>query len=465
MFFLFFCIRYEEKKMNRFKNITKPLMWFMALLLTAFMAGCGDGASSPILGGGGAGNVPHVAGDTTRPRVTVTFPVNLASAPDNTKITANFTEDMVSTTITTGTTFTVKETITGNNVVGGPITYTVGSRTADFKPTAPLTDGLQYTATITTAATDLPTNATVNATFSEAMDPSTISSSTFTVAASGVPSLTGTYAYDVPSRVATFTPSSLLQTFTLYTATITTGASDLAGNALAAGATPNPWTFTTGNGLAPGAVALGSASTFGIMATAAITAASASVINGDVSLEPGTSITGFPPAVINGAVHVNDTVSHQARNDLLASYNYAKGLACTTSVGTTDLGTLYVSPAGIPPGVYCSGSTMLVGVGHPIILDGGGDANAVWVFQIGSSLTSNANVTLTGGAQAKNVFWVPTQDVTVGGGTTFYGTIVAGRNATSSGGATIDGRILAGAITAGTIALNGSPSTVNVPAP
>jgi hypothetical protein len=497
--------------MNRFKNITKPLMWFMALLLTAFMAGCGDGASSPILGGGGAGNVPHVAGDTTRPRVTVTFPVNLASAPDNTKITATFTEDMVSTTITTGTTFTVKETITGNNVVGGPITYTVGSRTADFKPTAPLTDGLQYTATITTAATDLasnalagnqaplpaasnyvwkftaappdvtpptiifttpasgvisvPTNATVNATFSEAMDPSTISSSTFTVAASGVPSLTGTYAYDVPSRVATFTPSSLLQTFTLYTATITTGASDLAGNALAAGATPNPWTFTTGNGLAPGAVALGSASTFGIMATAAITAASASVINGDVSLEPGTSITGFPPAVINGAVHVNDTVSHQARNDLLASYNYAKGLACTTSVGTTDLGTLYVSPAGIPPGVYCSGSTMLVGVGHPIILDGGGDANAVWVFQIGSSLTSNANVTLTGGAQAKNVFWVPTQDVTVGVGTTFSGTIVAGRNATSSGGATIDGRILAGAITAGTIALNGSPSTVNVPAP
>src|SRR5450759_3917828 len=97
MFFLFFCIRYEEKKMNRFKNITKPLMWFMALLLTAFMTGCGDGASSPILGGGGAGNVPHVAGDTTRPRVTVTFPVNLASAPDNTKITATFTEDMVST--------------------------------------------------------------------------------------------------------------------------------------------------------------------------------------------------------------------------------------------------------------------------------------------------------------------------------------------------------------------------------
>jgi len=159
----------------------------------------------------------------------------------------------------------------------------------------------------------------------------------------------------------------------------------------------------------------------------------------------------------------NDTVSAQARNDLLAAYNYTKGLACATNVGTADLGGLYVYPTGIPPGVYCSGSTMLVGA-H-IVLDGGGNANAVWVFQIGSSLTTGADVTLTGGAQAKNVFWVPTADATIGSGTTFNGTIVTGRDATSAGSATINGRILAGAITAGTIALNGPPSTVNVPAP
>jgi hypothetical protein len=108
---------------------------------------------------------------------------------------------------------------------------------------------------------------------------------------------------------------------------------------------------------------------------------------------------------------------------------------------------------------------MLVGVGHPIVLDGGGDANAVWVFQIGSSMTSNDNVTLRNGAQAKNVFWVPTSDMTIGVGTIFNGTIVAGRDTTSAGFATINGRILTGAITAGTIALNGTPSTVNVPAP
>ena len=338
--------------------------------------------------------------------------------------------------------------------------------------TAGATDTTPPLITLTNPAsgvTAVPINSTVNATFNEAMDPSTISNATFTVAQSGVAgNLPGTSSYDAPSMVATFKPSSNLNADTFYIATITSGATDLAGNALvvpASGLPDNPWVFKTGAGsLALGAVDLGSASTFGLMATAAVTAASASIINGDVSLEPGTSITGFPPAVVNGAVHVNDTVSHQARNDLLAAYNYAKGLACTTPV-TAALGSMYVYPAGIPPGVYCSGSTMLVNIGAPIVLDGGGDTNAVWVFQIGSSMTSNADVTLINGAQAKNVFWVPTSDMTIGSGTTFNGTIVAGRDTTSAGFATINGRILTGAITAGTIALNGTPSTVNVPAP
>lgn len=318
-------------------------------------------------------------------------------------------------------------------------------------------------------ATAVAINSTVNATFSEAMD---LSAATFTVRPSGPPLGTlvpGTWAYDPVSNIATFTPTSPLASSTQYTATIT-GAKDLAGNPLSTVVStvppinkPNPWTFTTGSGLAPGAVALGSAGSFGLMATAAVTAASASVINGDVSLDPGTSMTGFPPAIVNGAVHINDTVSAQARADLLSAYNFAKGLPCATNVGTADLGGLYVYPTGIPPGVYCSGSTMLVGA-H-IVLDGGGNANAVWVFQVGSSLTTGADVTLTGGAQAKNVFWVPTADATIGSGTIFNGTIVTGANATSAGSATINGRILAGAITAGTIALNGPPSTVNVPAP
>ena len=490
--------------MNRFEKFTKPLMWLMALLLAAVVAGCGSG--DPILGGGGTGTVPHATGDTTRPRVTVTVPANASSAPANTKITATFSEAMAPATIQAAGTFTLAQS--GVPVTTGPVTYTVGSRTADIKPSVDLTVGLVYTATITTAATDLagnalagisatplvannhvwtftaaaadaaaptiistnpidaasgvPVNSTVNATFSEAMDASTISTGTFTVAQSGVPGdLAGIVTYDAPSKVGTFKSSSNLAPSTTYIATISTGAADLAGNALVAGAAPNPWSFTTGSGLAPGAVPLGSVSTFGLMATSAITCVPTCIINGDVSLDPGTSITG--PPVINGQLHVNDTVSAQARNDLLAAYNYAKGLPPGTTISAgADLGSGGLYPSGIPPGTYTSGSTMLVST--PLVLDAGGDANAVWVFQIGSSLTTSANVTLANGAQSKNVFWVPTSDATIGVGTTFEGTIVAGRDTTAVTGATINGRILTGAITNGTLALQ-SGTTVNVPAP
>jgi len=450
-----------------------------------------------------------LAPDTTRPRVTLTIPATTVPGPTtgvavNTAITATFTEDMAPATIS-GTSFTVTTVAPGVSPVGN-VTYSVAARTATFTPVAALAFNTTYTATITTAATDLagnalagnqallpaasnyvwtfttaappdttpPTiilenpanlatgvaiNSAVNATFSEAMNPLTI---IFTVQASGPPlgsPLLGAVAYDPLTHIATFTPSSNLTASTKYTATIT-GAKDLAGNALAPGLVPNPWTFTTGGGLAPGAVNLGSASGFGIMATSAITNTGLSVINGDVSLDPGTSMTGFPPGVVNGAIHINDTVSAQARIDLLTAYNFAKALppGVTISAGA-DLGALY--PTGIPPGTYTSGSTMLVST--PLVLDAGGNANAVWVFQIGSSLTTGASVSLANGAQAKNVFWVTTSDVTVGVGTIFYGTIVAGRDATGQTGSVINGRILAGAITAGTIALD--TNTVNVPAP
>ncbi len=220
------------------------------------------------------------------------------------------------------------------------------------------------------------------------------------------------------------------------------------------------WQFTTGTGLAPGVVVLGAASTYGIMATAAITNTGFSVVNGDVSLDPGTSMTGFPDGVVNGAIHINDTESAKARADLLTAYNFAKGKpAGVTIAAGADLGALY--PLGIPPGTYTSGSTMLVSTN--LVLDGGGNADAVWVFQIGSSLTTGANVTVTGSAQAKNIFWVPTEDATIGVGTTFTGTIVSGRDVTAVTGSTVNGRILAGAITAGTIALQ--TATVNVPLP
>jgi hypothetical protein len=100
-------------------------------------------------------------------------------------------------------------------------------------------------------------------------------------------------------------------------------------------------------------------------------------------------------------------------------------------------------------------------VSTPLTLNG--SATDVWIFQIGSSLTTTASVILGPNVLAKNVFWVPTLDATVGVGNTFSGTIVSGRDVTANTGSTINGRILAGATLAGTIALQAT--VVNVPAP
>lgn len=439
------------------------------------------------------------AADTTRPTVKVTSPTDTAIAvPLNRKVSVGFSEVMDPLTVTTAS-----FTLTGPGTTPVPGAVAAVGTSAVFTPSSNLAFSTLYTGTITTAVKDLagnsmasnfeftfttgtlleslapivvtvspvdlaitvPTNSAVHATFNKDMDPLTISSATFTLQTSGpplgLPAVTGVVTYNSLTKIATFTPTADLAINTKYTATITTGAKDLAGLALASN---KVWSFTTAGVIVPPLDShLGSAGTFGLMATAAITSTGNSVINGDVSLEPGTSMTGFPPAVVNGTIHVNDTVSAQARADLLIAYNYYKGLPPGAGPNAfsagADPGALF--PGGVPPGVYTSGSTIIATT--PMVLDAGGNANAVWVFQIGSSLTTGANVTLTGGAQAKNVYWVPTLDATIGIGTVFNGTIVSGRDVTAVTGAKIEGRILAGATLAGTIALQNA--TVNVPAP
>ena len=434
--------------------------------------------------------------DSTRPTVNATVNANgSVNVPINTKVGATFSEAMDPTTINS-VSFTFKQ---GAIAVPGTITYS--GVNAVFTPASNLLNNTLYTATINTAAKDLagnelliahiwsfttgaaadttrptvtlvnpvdvatnvPVNSAVHATFSKSMDPLTISTATVTLTYSASPGteVTGVVTYDALSRIATFTPSSALSTNTLYTATITTGVMDLAANTLAS---DYVWSFRTANDVNPPTASnLGTTGTFGLMATAAITSTGNSVINGDVSLEPGTSMTGFPPAAVNGAIHINDSVSTQARADLTVAYNYYKALPPGTGPNSlsagADPGALF--PGGVPPGTYTSGSTIVATT--PMVLDAGGDANAVWVFQIGSSLTTAGSVSLANGAQAKNVFWVPTLDATIGVGTIFYGTIVSGRDVTAVTGATINGRILAGATLAGTIALQNA--TVNVPAP
>ena len=460
--------------------------------------------------------------DTTRPLVTLTVPTSVLPAATNvatnTAITATFSEDMAPLTIVPASgpaTFTL--TSGAAVATAGTVSYSVVGRTATFTPTTTLVAATLYTATITLAATDLasnalagvtatptvaanhvwtfttaaapdiiaPTitltnpadlatnvalNASVNATYSEAMNAGSIAFKLLpTSTPLGTP-LVGVLGYDALTHISTFTPTNPLIASTSYTATIT-AATDLAGNALIAGTKPNPWTFTTGAAVLPPGVPVGSAGAFGIMATLAITDAGGSTINGDVALNPGSSC-GLLPSQVNGTIFINDVggVSLQAKIDLLATYNYCMALPSTaTTPSGGDLGAWAppgsTLPAGtLPPGVYTNGSTMMVS--SVLTLDAGGDPNAIWVFQIGSSLTTTTplgNVVLAGGALAKNVFWVTVSDATVGVNTIFNGTIVAGRNATGQTGAVINGRILCGATNPGTIALDSN--TVTVPAP
>ena len=429
----------------------------------------------------------EVVVNPTAPRVTSTDPNDGAEDVGLGKIvTAMFNEAMDASTVNDNT-FTLYD---GATQITGTVSYS--NERASFEPNSDLEPETTYTATITTGAKNVAgvaleenkvwtfttqdedvvtpsapmvtstnpenedenvaLNVVVTATFNEAMDPSTMNDNTFTLY-DGNTQIDGSVTYN--NEVISFEPDEDLEPETTYTATITTGAENEDGIALES---EYVWTFTTEEEEVIMPNLLGAAATYGIMATAAITSTGNTVINGDVSLEPGTSMTGFPPAVVNGTININNTQSALARASLLVAYNYFKALPPGVTIAAgADLGALY--PNGIPPGTYTSGSTMLVSTA--LVLDAGGDENAMWVFQIGSSLTSTASVTLTGGANPNNVFWVPTEDGTIGVGTTFHGTIVSGRDVTAKTGAVINGRILAGAITAGTIALDNN--TVNVP--
>src|SRR6202795_1153456 len=128
---------------------------------------------------------------------------------------------------------------------------------------------------------------------------------------------------------------------------------------------------------------LGQAKTFGVLGGTAVTNTGPSVITGDLGISPGSAITGFPPGTVIGTIHVTDAVAAQAQSDVTAAYNDLASQACDTIV-TADLG-----GTTLLPGVYCSGAAMaLTGT---LTLDAQGDPNAVFVFQMGTTLTTASN--------------------------------------------------------------------------
>ena len=428
--------------------------------------------------------------DTVRPTVIATIPTNTAtSVAINSKLTATFSKAMNPVTIT-NTTFTLKQ---GTTTVTGTVSY-VGI-TATFAPTANLAISSPFTATITTGATDLSGNAlatnyvwsfttsastdltvptvistvptnnatgvainhTISATFSKAMDPATIIAANFTVTGPGSTMVTGTVAYVAlgTNFTATFTPVTNLAASTLYTNTITAGVKDLAGNLLAL----TNWSFMTGTLIDTNlmSIPLGRASTFAIMATAAISGG-ADNITGDVGLSPGSS-QGIPPSEINGTIHVNDQAIIDAQADLLAAYNTAVARSVGKVTVSGDLGGTTKTP-----GLYWSSSS--IGITGDLTLDAQGDANAVFVFQMGSTLTTGpgAHIVLIGGAQAKNIYWQVGSSATLDTTTIFKGNILAAVTITVNNGAAVEGRLFAGSGGGGG-SVTVQSSTITVPAP
>ncbi|MEA2516978.1 MAG: hypothetical protein QOG16_816 [Actinomycetota bacterium] len=194
----------------------------------------------------------------------------------------------------------------------------------------------------------------------------------------------------------------------------------------------------------PAPVGLGTADSFAVLAGSTVTNTGPTVVNGDLGVSPGNSVTGFPPGTVNGTVHSGDAVAAQAQSDLTAAYNDAAGRSCDVDLTGTDLGGLTLTS-----GVYCfASSAQLTGT---LTLDAQGDPSAVFIFQIGSTLTtaSGSNVSLINGAQSCNVFWKVGSSATLGTNTRFKGSILALTSNTLNTNATVDGRTLArnGAVT------------------
>lgn len=455
-------------------------MWFITLIMAAgFISGC-DSSDSSV-----------ATPDRSLPSVTSTMPADLGTnAALNMSVAAIFSTGMDVATITTAV-FTLKN---GSTNVPGAVSYS--GYIAVFNPTGNLTAGTIYTATITTAAkaldgralavsktwsfttgttsdttppaviltfpgdteTGVVLNRNVSAVFSEWMDPQTITSTTFTlVKTSGSVPVTG--SLQCTGKTATFNPTTDLESTTGYTATITTGAADLAGNQLAAVKT---WIFTTGSAATsnPSAVDLGnsgySAGNFAILSKTGIDTTGTTSIVGDLGVSPAaaTYITGFgliadstnlfsTSSLVTGEIYAADYAVPTPANMTAAisnmewAYNNAAG---RSTPDFTELGAGDISGLTLCRGLYNWSTALLITT--DIYLDG--SATDVWIFQIFGNVTisSGVRIHLIGGALAKNIFWQTSDSVVMNTTSHLEGIVLSQKKITMATGATVNGRLL-----------------------
>lgn len=212
----------------------------------------------------------------------------------------------------------------------------------------------------------------------------------------------------------------------------------------------------TGIGGCEGCVDLGSAQTYGVLAGSTITNSGFTIINGDLGLSPEGSVTGFPPGVVNGTQHIADVEAAQAQTDLVTAYDFAAAQVNPAPIVVAG----NIGGQTLTPGIYKSTSSLAISSGD-LTLAAQGNPDACWIFQIASTLdtASGSKVILTGGAQAKNVFWKVGSSATLGTNSIFKGTIMALTSITATTGASVEGRLLArnGATTLDTNSVDSPP--------
>ena len=184
-------------------------------------------------------------------------------------------------------------------------------------------------------------------------------------------------------------------------------------------------------------ITLGTASTFGVLGASTVTNTGQTHIIGNLGVSPGTAITGFPPGAAT-ATDDDDTLAANAQSDALSAYNTAAGMTTTTVLTGADLGGMTLTA-----GVYTFASS--AGLTGTLTLNGQGNPNALFVFQMGSTLitASSSNVVLVNGAKACNVIWQVGSSATLGTGTHFAGIILAYASITGNSGVVVSGSLIA----------------------
>jgi len=433
-----------------------------ALLVAAFLISCGSLTKPPVSTVGGG------------PAVLMVVPQSNGVGTDR-EIAVVFSEPMDPASINNST-----FTIAG---MTGTVTYDATNKIGGFKPSPNFAPNTKYNASISVGAKDMsgtplaapynfsfttratsdtsapfviavnllagatcvPQNQKILATFNEQMDSLTINPSTFLIVG-----VTSTVTYDVVTQIATLTPSANLAANTTYTIMVTAGAKDMGGVPVA----PIQQTFTTGpcqgGGTQPVALCP-NIGNFSVLAGTTVTNTGSTVVSGDVGVCPGTAVTGFPPGLAGGTIHLADGVASLAQATLTAGYIDAAGRAGGTSVAGDLVGQTLTS------GVYTSTSS-LANSGD-LTLDAQGNPSAVFIFQISSTLTtgSGSHVVLANGAKACNVFWQVGSSATLGTNSVFKGTIMALTSITVTTGVNLEGRALArnGAVTLDTDVITG----------